>query len=340
LQISRVLYLLVIVGCEMDSYGFGLAFCTYWRAGELEYPNTNFVMRILLCVGPIGFVLSMLIYMYFLGKFQSLQRWLQNQFGSGGSSQVARVGKLNLKAGLQESLIDPESQQKIKTMSEKAVLSHDEFALDMTKEEFELKPYHFLPIVRYYLLVKDPDANDVESLFRVNALSSFTLGFAQIFCMWMGFTNGSLKLDVFTKLGMFAQVVNFLMTILYFFTPYPERMKHSMSLEAFAYNARKTACEELTRFQQASQQMSLKSQGNLDVLSLSQVPSQFPADMCDRDVKLWEEVMIIRSKLVKDIGTFSHTQLDFTLVPIMDLFDMRRRVVQKVINEYGRMADM
>merc|ERR1712124_160768 len=55
-----------------------------------------------------------------------------------------------------------------------------------------LEFYHFLPIARYYLLLKEPHSGDVEGLFRVNALSTFTFGFAQMTCLIMGLSSGVL----------------------------------------------------------------------------------------------------------------------------------------------------
>jgi hypothetical protein len=46
------------------------------------------------------------------------------------------------------------------------------------REAVTLKPQHFLPIWRDVLLLLPMTPNDVECLFRVNALSSFTLGFS------------------------------------------------------------------------------------------------------------------------------------------------------------------
>merc|ERR1712100_256311 len=87
-------------------------------------------------------------------------------------------------------------------------VDYDQLAMEMPKLPAHLNFYHFLPIVRYYLLVKDPTTNDVESLFRVNALSTFTLGFAQVFCMVLGLSNQSLVWNVKLYVGVVAQVVN------------------------------------------------------------------------------------------------------------------------------------
>jgi len=43
-----------------------------------------------------------------------------------------------------------------------------------------LQYYHFLPVCRYFLVIKEKEVDDIEGIFRINSLSSFSLGVAQI----------------------------------------------------------------------------------------------------------------------------------------------------------------
>merc|ERR1712188_344371 len=72
----------------------------------------------------------------------------------------------------------------------------------------DLQFYHFIPIFRYYLVIKEKTAEDIEATFRVNSLSSFTLGVAQV--SGMLFLMGVRKqvTTIFVKINMISQAVN------------------------------------------------------------------------------------------------------------------------------------
>merc|ERR1711988_501883 len=83
----------------------------------------------------------------------------------------------------------------------------------------DLQFYHFIPIFRYYLVVKEKTAEDIEATFRVNSLSSFTLGVAQISGMLFLLIINQQPATIFVKINILSQAVNWLITILYFLTP-------------------------------------------------------------------------------------------------------------------------
>merc|ERR1740121_3306557 len=53
----------------------------------------------------------------------------------------------------------------------------------------KMQIYHFVPVLRYIVVIKDRQADDVESIFRVNSLSSFSLGIAQMVALGFYFLN-------------------------------------------------------------------------------------------------------------------------------------------------------
>merc|ERR1711948_69635 len=83
----------------------------------------------------------------------------------------------------------------------------------------EVQFYHFLPGIRFYLLIKsDADMTDVDAIFRINTLSSFTFGFYQIVGIIFTFAYGyDVNLFVWANIG--SQAVNWSITALYFATP-------------------------------------------------------------------------------------------------------------------------
>merc|ERR1712187_931424 len=83
----------------------------------------------------------------------------------------------------------------------------------------EIRFYHFLPGIRFYLLIKsDTDMTDVDAIFRINTLSSSTFGFYQIVGIIFTFVYGyEVNLFVWANIG--SQAVNWSITALYFATP-------------------------------------------------------------------------------------------------------------------------
>merc|ERR1711988_501339 len=106
-----------------------------------------------------------------------------------------------------------------------------------TKQPITMQFYHFLPVFRFYLVVKDKEVDDIEAVFRVNSLSSFTLSLAQI-CgiIFMGLETGW-KLDLFTIINIGSQAINWSITLMYFMTTISSRMGAAMKVEALVYNS-------------------------------------------------------------------------------------------------------
>lgn len=316
IQVAKILYLLVITGCELDLDGFGLACATYWHAGETADPDTNFVMRALLCIGPIGYLLSIVLYLL------SVTCGLGEKIRMCVSKQPRNLDPLI-------DRIDPQAEQNIRIRGDAPIHTHNQFPLATTKQAVHIKMFHFLPVVRYFLLVKDTEPSDIEALFRVNALSTFTLGFAQVFCMLLGFGNGSLHWEVKTVVGVIAQVVNLSMTYLYFFTRYPERMKRAMSVEALQFNQVAGMATEFERYTFASQQCSLNF-GTQD-------PTTMRSDqMNEAQRRLWTEMETYREKCIIDINVKAQTSIAdvLHLYSTEQLFTWRRRLVEKQVSSY------
>merc|ERR1712048_47531 len=83
----------------------------------------------------------------------------------------------------------------------------------------------------------DKEVDDIEAVFRVNSLSSFSLGLAQI-CgiIFMGLETGG-KFDLFTIINIGSQVINWSITLMYFMTTVSSRMGAAMKVEALIYNS-------------------------------------------------------------------------------------------------------
>mmetsp|Transcript_35657 Transcript_35657/g.63044 ORF Transcript_35657/g.63044 Transcript_35657/m.63044 type:complete len:521 (+) Transcript_35657:155-1717(+) len=187
-------YLLVIVGCEIDLYGFIMAWSSYWHMGRVE-------LQMLLVACPIGYFLATAMYMAYNQKvIQSMEE---------GSSQ-------------KESSMEAGAPSRVRLTA---------------REPIKVQYYHFMPIVRYYLVIKDREAADIEGLFRVNSLSSFSLGIAQI-CgiLYQVFLEGEGP-SVFVKINIGSQILNWFITLMYFTTPVAGRMKSAIKVDALIHNS-------------------------------------------------------------------------------------------------------
>lgn len=364
LQISKVLFLLVILGCELDLFGFGLAFTTYWVAGQKTVFNETlhqnvtiqtqpmqiFVIHTLLFIGPTGYLLATM--MYILWTYGCVTSVVTACWGDPPSPKDLREKLINKDSSMRVQIRLEEGAGNEPLKADNKPLEYNEFQLELCKEEIYLKFYHFLPMFRYYLLVKDPESADVESLFRVNGLSTFTIGFAQMACMTIGLTTDMLKIDFFIQFGIFAQCLNLAMTGVYFFTSFPESMKSAMSVEAFQYNARLAMQGEFTRYKLVSEQYSLNFGDVVPTMDLfeflpevpgtrtaasDEVPGTKP-QMSEKQTLLLKELRHFRFRVMRDINESSHLQLNLAPFSTQQLFEWRAKLVSHQVVRYGKLA--
>lgn len=191
--LSTMAYLLVIVGCELDLYGFSMAFPTYWHMDHI-------IIKLLLIVCPLGYLVATALY-------------------------LSRDSKGS------QSTQDPHS---IVTQEPRG-----EGMVDLGKREpIKLEFYHFIPLVRYYMVVKEKTTSDVEGIFRINSLSSFSLGVAQICSMVFLLCVDMQEPDIFVMINIGSQVINWTITGLYFGTSLVSMMKMTVRVDALIYNSK------------------------------------------------------------------------------------------------------
>lgn len=223
-SVAKFAFLLVVLGCEIDLYGFILAAPTYWtgdHAATANASSTHMVMRALLIAAPVAYLIA-------AGMI------ICNEPEADESDPLQEVVPLDraamaVAAGLQRAggALPRDTNN---TSAGGRIL----------ERKIKLKFYHILPVFRMYLVLKEVTASDIEGLFRVNALSTFTLGFAQMSCMALGFGTGMLTLDIFIKVGIGAQCLNLSVTLMYFGTNVAERMMNQAQIEALNYHAEQT----------------------------------------------------------------------------------------------------
>jgi hypothetical protein len=92
--------------------------------------------------------------------------------------------------------------------------------------------FHWIPGCRLYLIVKTTlDASDVDNIFKVNSMSSFTLGMFQI----MGITTTILtgrEFGLYIKISIGSLIFNWLITFMYYATGIPKIMASAAAASA------------------------------------------------------------------------------------------------------------
>jgi len=104
----------------------------------------------------------------------------------------------------------------------------------MRRKSIQLKIYHFVPYPRYYVLIKDQEDSDVEGVFRVAALSSLSLGLAQILGIILTFVLHK-PLSYAFYLNCVTQLLGWSVTVLYFSTEICETLKDAVRVDAAHY---------------------------------------------------------------------------------------------------------
>jgi len=220
-------FLIVVVGCELDLYGFGLSYMEYWN-------QENMAVRVMLVIGPTGYFLATAMYIYF---HEGERKKGEEKRGKDSA------GRGTFDRGNLDRPIDIEMPR------------HIYIAAPLKREPFDMVFYHFLPVFRFYVVVKEKEADDIEAIFRVNSLSSFTLGVAQITGIVFHLAMSQEPLTIFHKINIVSQGLNWFITFLYFFAnPAVSYMKGVIEVDAMRYNDRQFLRELQKRYAGLQQQ--------------------------------------------------------------------------------------
>lgn len=120
-----------------------------------------------------------------------------------------------------------------KLMERKQSVFDDQFLIDLNAEMHPLwphggkvMPYHYVPLLRQIVVVKcSIYPSDVDGIFKVNGLSSFTLGFVTLMLvLYESFAKGwnNLPNELYLSIGAF--ILNWVITFAYYSTPVPKWM--------------------------------------------------------------------------------------------------------------------
>lgn len=282
-KLSKLAFLLVLVGCELDLVGFAMGFGTYFAL-----PHN--IVKVMLVSGPVGYFLAVIMYKCFNRNSSESEK----KAVSGERDRRGETGE-----GVTADLENP---------------IHTTTHLN-TKEPISIKLYHILPVLRYYLAIKDLEANDVEALFRANTLSSFTLGTAQAVAFIFTLLEGA-ELTIFVKISITSFIMNWVITLMYYVTPVSQKMKASVMFDAITYNGNKQLAEDY-----------------VELLTAVQLRSHCPVKKYEDKVQKW------RNMVANEIFEFTREQIPLDTFEPSQLAHLRMLVRKKhAQNEMAKMS--
>lgn len=201
----------------------------------------------------------------------------------------------------------------------------------LRRKNVRLSLYHFLPLARYILLIKSTTGEDVEGVFRVNSLSSFTLGSCQIVALIFTITtngNSISGLSIFVYMNMFSQLVNWSITILYFATGVADGMKKSIASGAYSANLSSQMRKTLVQLQVSiSEDAQRLASEDASVMDDNQSTSSGDED---------GYLSVMRRTLENEIMFFKKTAVDLRYFDPIELLTIRRAVYMQFSEEFDR----
>jgi hypothetical protein len=201
----------------------------------------------------------------------------------------------------------------------------------LRRKNVRLEIYHFFPLARYILLIKSTTSEDVEGVFRVNSLSSFTLGSCQIVALiFTIMTNGNsiFGLSIFVYMNMFSQLVNWSITLLYFATGVADGMKKSIASGAYSANL---SCQMRKTLVQLQVSISEDAERLAD-MDANVMDDGRSSSSCDDDGYL----TVMRRTLENEIMFFKKTRVDLRYFDPIELLSIRRAVYMQFSEEFDK----
>ena len=194
-KLAKILMMFIIVTTEFDIIGFILSF--------IEYRTLSPEVELIFYIMPIGYIAAIGLYIYHAKV--------------GGQGIFACMGV----DGNQKETDDGNNEEQELEEKQKAERAMNQNAIAY---------YHYTPILRMSMLMRDLDYDDVMALFRVSSVSSMTLGLAQLF----GFLANSIagkELSIYGQVSIYCVIASWSITVIYF-TPLAPAMARSKADES------------------------------------------------------------------------------------------------------------
>lgn len=183
----------------------------------------------------------------------------------------------------------------------------------VVRERATFRWFHPLPLFRLYLVTKNLRRHDIEVVFRLNSLSSFTLGVCQLVCIGITIALPRKTPDLIICINVVSQVVNWLITILYFATNIAEDMKETIIVKAVASHLRARQQRTLMLFFQA-----IRPIGHMD--------------------EEQDDVRKIKVSLIAEIEYLCRPGVHLNGFTVAELLELRKKLYKRQVHNMHRMS--
>jgi len=287
-------------------------------SGKTTISRLFYVLLVLTDLDALGFFLSYSTYWSFAGLGHEVVKAILIFF------PVAYAGVLMMNvAGIDQDASDARPGNAAIAM--------------MSRPASPMELVHFVPILRGKFYLQPPSRDDIEAIFRINTLSSFSLGVAQfagmMFYLFVGEGNPaaptpSSRLTPTIIVNIVSLAFNWSVTILYFCTSIPDKMKDSIGAQALD--------EQLDKVIHNDQEALFVA-----VREVSAIVGNHKAQMCGGESDLEDDesmrtcrmerdkVRSFRKQIGFEMAMLEDVLIDLKGLPVDDLEVMRSRVFKK-----------
>lgn len=346
-------FLFVLVGVELDFWGFIIAFPQYWK---FDGPHHLIVKFFLICM-PMAYVVSVL-WCYFYERPQTLEDLLKDCDQAEPETtlqlNVPKIAPTEFKDPTvhSSSLADifsasrPTQDQAIQgkgrvdNSADVRVAPHDahtEITIDTAakqahqakvrqqelRQTIREKPtflwFRTMPLARLYLVTKNLKRDDVELIFRLNSLSSFSLGVSQLVCVGFTVLLAGEPLNTIVMVNMMSQAINWMITFIYYASALADHMKASIAIKAVSQHLRDRQQRDLVLFFEAVRRVA-------DDKAEEEVTGRFN----NKDGE--DEVQRMKAALLAEIFFLTKCDVNLARFSVAELLEYRRRLYKKQIH--------
>jgi len=189
--------------------------------------------------------------------------------------------------------------------------------------------YHLCPLARLYLVVNNLKSQDIEIVFRMNSLSSFSLGVGQLICMCFTVLLAGEPLNLIVMINIVSQIINWTITIIYFATSAADAMKKSIVVSAVSDRLRKRQQKEMIEFFETVHKVAAKlAEGDVPLREALAKP------VCKEE---FHDMHRLRLSLVAEVECLINCNVDMSRFSVGELFRFRAKLYKRIVNNLARL---
>jgi len=324
--LASLLFLFVLVGVELDFIGFVMAFPLYWA---YDGENKDLV-KLLLILMPLSYIYAAVRSWYSPPDDAELKHEAERTKNRNFKEAGKQGGRTQPKEGARPSARSAFAEVLGRVSTHEANASAGTWGRESTstariaRHSPKVAWFHLIPGARLYLVVKNLKPEEVEVVFRMNSLSSFSLGVCQLACMAILVVLNGEPFGVIIMINATSQVINWVITFLYFLTSAADSIKAAITISAVQARIRDQHQAELVEYimqviQHASH-MAFHSVPKATKIS-PPVPKDGPVN----------EVDTAKARLISEIETLTSVDVDHNKFTAGELFMFRSFLHRRMI---------